>query len=151
MGITRRDLLASAGLGLAAVCGAGLVVGAVRFASPETTSGASRFPLGTPADFKARTVTWLRDRELFVLRDEKGFGAFSSRCTHLGCTVRRTNEGFTCPCHGAKYDALGKVLSGPAPRALPWYVLWQEPDGRIWVDLSKPAAMGTAPLGEGGS
>jgi len=147
--MTRRDFLATAGIGVAAVCGAGAVVGAVRFAIPQTSAGASaRFPLGTPADFKARTVTWLRERELFVLRDEKGFGAFSSRCTHLGCTVRRTSDGFTCPCHGAHYDPLGHVLSGPARRELPWFQLWQEPDGRIWIDLGKTVQTGTAPLGE---
>ncbi|MBI5543706.1 MAG: Rieske (2Fe-2S) protein [Deltaproteobacteria bacterium] len=145
--LTRRDFLASAGTWVVAACGAGAVAGAVRFSLPETTEGAAqRFALGTPADFKARTVTWLRDHQLFVVRDEKGFGAFSSKCTHLGCTVQRTAEGFACPCHGAKYDALGRVLAGPARRALPWFALWQEFDGRIWIDLTRSAEAGCAPL-----
>lgn len=143
--LTRRDFLAGAGTIAALGCGAAALAGSVRFAVPETTEGAgTRFPLGLPSDFKARTVTWLRDRSLFVLRDEKGFGAFSSKCTHLGCTVQRTAAGFSCPCHGAKYDEQGRVASGPARRALPWFAIWQEPDGRIWVDLSKEAPAGTA-------
>ncbi|HEY3446671.1 MAG TPA: Rieske 2Fe-2S domain-containing protein [Myxococcales bacterium] len=143
--MSRRDFLAGATSVIAVGCGAAAVVGSVRFAVPETTEGASlRFPLGLPSDFKARTVTWLRERELFVLRDEKGFGAFSSKCTHLGCTVQRTAAGFACPCHGAKYDELGRVTAGPARRALSWFALWQEADGRIWVDLSEEAAVGTA-------
>jgi nitrite reductase/ring-hydroxylating ferredoxin subunit len=145
--LTRRDLLSRAGTWALVACGAGATVGCLRFALPETTEGQPRrFPLGTPADFKARTITWLREHELFVVRDDRGFGAFSSKCTHLGCTVRRTAEGFSCPCHGAKYDLLGQVLSGPARRALPWYTLWQEPDGRIWVDLGRPAGSGPVPL-----
>jgi Rieske Fe-S protein len=84
------------------------------------------------------TLSWLRDRDLFVLRTPAGLGAFSSRCTHLGCTLRRTAEGFVCPCHGARYGALGEIVSGPARRPLPWYSVWLERDGRLWVDLAKP-------------
>lgn len=143
--LSRRDFLVRATTTVAAGCGLVAAIGSVRFAVPETTEGAGqRFPLGLPSDFKARTVTWLRERELFVLRDEKGFGAFSSKCTHLGCTVQRTAAGFACPCHGARYDELGRVTAGPARRALPWFFLWQEADGRIWVDLSREASMGTA-------
>jgi len=149
---TRRDLLARAGTAALAACGLGAVVGAVRFAMPETADGTPRrFALGTPADFKMRTVTWLRDRELFVVRDDKGFGAFSSRCTHLGCTVQRTAEGFACPCHGARYDAQGAVVSGPARRSLPWFALWQEADGQVWVDVSRAAPTGTIALAPPGA
>ena len=42
-------------------------------------------------------------------------------CTHLGCTVdwNQDQDRFICPCHGSQYDAEGRVLQGPAPRALP--------------------------------
>lgn len=46
-------------------------------------------------------------------------------CTHLGCIPQykekmpETNSpGFYCPCHGGKYDTLGRRLGGPPPENL---------------------------------
>lgn len=46
--------------------------------------------------------------------------AISAVCTHLGCAVNwdQSEQAFVCPCHGSRYDALGQVTRGPAPRAL---------------------------------
>ncbi|HEY9848065.1 MAG TPA: FAD-dependent oxidoreductase [Leptolyngbyaceae cyanobacterium] len=45
--------------------------------------------------------------------------AISLTCTHQGCTVHREANGeFHCPCHGAVFDAEGKVVKGPAKRDL---------------------------------
>ena len=140
VGTTRRGFLARAGLFLTGACAVSGVAMGVRLAIPDVAGGLpSRFPLGRLVDFKINTVTWIRERDVFVVRSERGLGVLSGRCTHLGCTVRRTAEGFVCPCHGAKYDAAGQVLAGPARRALPWYETWLEPGGRLWVDLARPA------------
>jgi isorenieratene synthase len=46
----------------------------------------------------------------------------SLTCSHQGCTVGRQPDGsFLCPCHGARYDANGKVIQGPAQQDLVHY------------------------------
>ncbi len=60
-----------------------------------------------------------------VLQPTAGrFVAFSAVCTHAGCTVAWSGSGFSCPCHGATYDAAGKVTGGPAPLPLTPIAVW---------------------------
>ncbi|MBW1810978.1 MAG: Rieske (2Fe-2S) protein [Deltaproteobacteria bacterium] len=144
---SRRDFLTLAGQAAVGVCACTALAGSLRLALPDFYDGPPEvFALGTPADFKTGTLTWLNENDLFVVRDNQGFGAFSSRCTHLGCTVRRTADGFFCPCHGAKYDSSGSVVLGPARRPLPWFHVWLEADGRIWVDTGRQVEPGPRPL-----
>lgn len=52
------------------------------------------------------------------------FSAFSSTCTHQGCTVGYDAAGskIACPCHGGTYDpATGAVTGGPPPKGLAKY------------------------------
>ena len=52
-----------------------------------------------------------------VYRDSQGeTHELSAVCRHLGCIVNwNTSENtWDCPCHGSRYDALGKVIQGPA-------------------------------------
>jgi nucleotide-binding universal stress UspA family protein/nitrite reductase/ring-hydroxylating ferredoxin subunit len=60
-------------------------------------------------------------QRLAVYRDEAGaLRAISPKCTHMGCTVD-WNDGektWDCPCHGSRYGVDGKVIRGPAERAL---------------------------------
>jgi cytochrome b6-f complex iron-sulfur subunit len=41
-------------------------------------------------------------------------------CTHLGCVVPwvASENKYICPCHGSRYDNMGKVVRGPAPLSL---------------------------------
>lgn len=48
--------------------------------------------------------------------------AYSPGCPHLGCVYRWEAESFVCPCHASTFGTDGRVLSGPAPRALDRYV-----------------------------
>ncbi len=47
----------------------------------------------------------------------------SASCTHLGCIPKMIKanglDGWNCPCHGSKFDVLGRVTKGPAPINLP--------------------------------
>jgi menaquinol-cytochrome c reductase iron-sulfur subunit len=61
-----------------------------------------------------KTTAWV------VKTSEKEAVAFSPQCTHLGCAYHwdeRNNE-FLCPCHTSTFGLDGRVLTGPAPRAL---------------------------------
>ncbi|GBF81551.1 FAD-dependent oxidoreductase [Aphanothece sacrum] len=60
------------------------------------------------------------------ISDSESQEAISLTCTHQGCTVGRQTDGtFLCPCHGALYDAQGKVIKGPAKQDLPHYKIQQ--------------------------
>jgi glycine/D-amino acid oxidase-like deaminating enzyme/nitrite reductase/ring-hydroxylating ferredoxin subunit len=52
-----------------------------------------------------------------VYRDSGGeIHERSAVCRHLGCIVNWNSleNTWDCPCHGSRYDALGKVIQGPA-------------------------------------
>jgi glycine/D-amino acid oxidase-like deaminating enzyme/nitrite reductase/ring-hydroxylating ferredoxin subunit len=54
-------------------------------------------------------------------RDEHGvLHELSAACNHLGCMVHwnASEKTWDCPCHGSRFDKLGKVINGPANRDL---------------------------------
>jgi glycine/D-amino acid oxidase-like deaminating enzyme/nitrite reductase/ring-hydroxylating ferredoxin subunit len=55
--------------------------------------------------------------KIAVFRDENGvLHERQAICLHLGCVVswNSTEKSWDCPCHGTRYDALGRVINGPA-------------------------------------
>jgi glycine/D-amino acid oxidase-like deaminating enzyme/nitrite reductase/ring-hydroxylating ferredoxin subunit len=55
--------------------------------------------------------------KIAAYRDEHGvLHERQAICQHLGCVVswNSTEKSWDCPCHGARYDALGRVINGPA-------------------------------------
>jgi thiosulfate dehydrogenase (quinone) large subunit len=64
------------------------------------------------------------------------FRAFSAVCPHAGCQVgySRSADEFVCPCHGARFDATGSVLQGPANRSLSAIAITKGTDGQLYVD-----------------
>jgi len=64
---------------------------------------------------------WRRDTQeevVYVRRGDGGIEALSAVCPHNGCLVRSSGAGFTCPCHRSSFDAEGRRVEGPSPRAL---------------------------------
>ena len=62
-------------------------------------------------------VVEVEGKKIAAYRDENGgIFALSPVCTHAGCIVNWNGEekSWDCPCHGARYDIHGKVLTGPA-------------------------------------
>ena len=62
------------------------------------------------------------DRQVVVTQPTAGqFKAFSSTCTHEGCTVSQVSDGtINCPCHGSRFSVTdGSVVRGPAQSPLP--------------------------------
>jgi glycine/D-amino acid oxidase-like deaminating enzyme/nitrite reductase/ring-hydroxylating ferredoxin subunit len=60
-------------------------------------------------------------KKIAAYRDEQGtIFALSPVCTHAACIVGWNPEekSWDCPCHGARYDINGKVLTGPATKGL---------------------------------
>ncbi|MFB6257380.1 MAG: ubiquinol-cytochrome c reductase iron-sulfur subunit [Flavobacteriales bacterium] len=57
---------------------------------------------------------------IILLRiSEKEHRAIWLRCTHQGCKLNVGGGIYSCPCHGSSFSMEGKVLEGPAEKALP--------------------------------
>jgi len=70
-------------------------------------------------DIPSNSGAILRDgmSKIAVYRDEQGVcHARSAVCPHLGCIVswNGTEQTWDCPCHGSRFEKLGKVINGPA-------------------------------------
>lgn len=140
---SRRHFLSLAGWGLffAAIGGyLSQLFGYKGFFYPKVIFEPSpRFTVGDPKSFPENSVTKLKSRRVFIVRDGNSFKAFSVVCTHLGCAVEFSKEKniFECPCHGSKYDRNGVNFAGPAPRPLDHYEMVLDNSGRLVVDKSK--------------
>jgi Rieske Fe-S protein len=126
--MTRAILFAAAAIGaLIGVPTLTYVVGSAlgmptRARVPLDRAVLSADPVGVPLTYTVRDA-WRESSKqalVYARQTPSGVQALSSRCTHLGCTVRWDAEGrrFTCPCHGSTFDIEGRVTHGPAERPL---------------------------------
>ncbi|MFC9244553.1 Rieske (2Fe-2S) protein [Streptomyces sp. NPDC057136] len=89
--------------------------------------------LGKTADIPEGGGVVFADQGVVVTQPKAGeFKAFSSKCTHQGCSVKGISDGvINCPCHGSTFDAeTGTVTGGPATQPLPAKAIRVE-DGSI--------------------
>ena len=64
---------------------------------------------------------WWLGKPIAAYRDDSGeIHLMSPVCTHLGCVVswNPLEKTWDCPCHGGRYNALGKRMYGPPPQDL---------------------------------
>jgi cytochrome b6-f complex iron-sulfur subunit len=144
-GKNRRDFLNTAAWWTTAGTLAFAAIGIARMPKPGVFPGRlSAMKIGPPGDYPvASEPVRVSGQNLFVLHDHEGFSAISAVCSHLGCIVAATPEGFACPCHGSRFAHDGKVTQGPAPSPLNWYEMSLAPDGQIVIDTKKTVPVGT--------
>lgn len=142
---TRRDFLGLAAAWSSVVAMVMAALGAMRLPMPSVfPESNSKVKLGRPKQFAVGSKTYFANHRLWLFRGDKGFHAISSVCTHLGCIAERAEDGkFNCPCHGSKFDDVGNVQGGPAPKGLIWVELAMSPEGWLVADTLKEVTRGT--------
>jgi len=142
--ITRRDFLGLASLWTCVAAWILTTIGLLKFPKPALLPDVSNvFKIGKLEDIPIGTERIIEEKKVLIKRDEKGISAISLICTHLGCIVAQTDTGFSCPCHGSKFDAKGKIKGGPAPKGLNWLEISQLPSGKLVVNAGKKVPAGT--------
>lgn len=108
------------------------------FLSPRVLLEPARaFKAGPINNYSPGSVTLDSKRKTYIVREKEGyFYTLSAVCTHLGCLTRwKEDEGIiACPCHGSKFRKTGEVIDGPAPSALPRYLVSLNDRGELVVD-----------------
>lgn len=133
--VSRREFLWYAWMSSIALFMAGSGGATLAYMYPRFKEGefGGRFAVGKVDDFEDGSVTSIRDGKFFLVRQGSEFKALYQVCTHLGCLVRETNDGFGCPCHGSKFSKDGKLTASPAPRDLDEFPV-EVVDGQVFVD-----------------
>jgi cytochrome b6-f complex iron-sulfur subunit len=95
------------------------ISGGVSGASIQVTIDAAS-PLA--ATGSAALVTSAAGNVLVAHTGADSFVALTATCTHQTCTISAfSGQAYVCPCHGSQFDMNGRVLNGPAARALRQY------------------------------
>jgi Rieske Fe-S protein len=126
--VSRRAVLVSGAVGAVALTACNAAPQSRDTNSPSASAGEelaklADIPVGEAVvakDGTGRAMIGGDGRPILVTRPTADTAAaFSSKCTHLACTVVPAGKQLDCPCHGSVYSATtGEVLRGPAPRPL---------------------------------
>ena len=97
----------------------------------------SEFKAGLPGEYQPGVSDrWVKDYQVWIVREKDTLYALLSVCTHLGCLTGYfpSEELFKCPCHGSNFSLEGDPKAGPAPVPLYHLALSVGDDGQIVVD-----------------
>lgn len=110
------------------------------FPALRTVGGSIRLQVpGTPLSMGRVIVTRLTQSE---------FSSLSELCTHEFCAIEPFASGrFNCVCHGSAFDGRGKVLNGPATRALTSYTTTYKA-GSDFVQIDIPGLVAASVWGD---
>jgi Rieske Fe-S protein len=139
--IDRRDFVAACACALSAVALGACASLAIRRVTPidgRIELALAHYPELSERESVLRILPDGSDDPILVLTDATGsVTALSSACTHLGCTVEAETTRLVCPCHGSTFDRAGRVLRGPAERALVRYDARLSENGILVIDLTR--------------
>ena len=170
-GVTRRQFFNRALGATFGVWGAGLGLGILAFLWPRVSGGfGADINAGPIADIESQVHTddggvvplFIPEARGYVVPAPEslsaqyegqnvaagGFMALYQRCVHLGCRVPwcEPSQGFECPCHGSKYNAVGEYFAGPAPRNLDRFVVELSPANELVIVTSQVVETSRAPI-----
>lgn len=139
----RRDFLGLAAMWAMGASAAFALLGMLRLPRAAVLPAPSKkFKVALPESLADGEPFVPPGRSVALFRDKQGVYAVSTVCTHLGCIVKQSAEGFACPCHGSEFAKDGTVVKGPAPKALPWLAVTKD-GGAFVVDESEVVDSGT--------
>jgi cytochrome b6-f complex iron-sulfur subunit len=141
--VPRRDFLGLVSLWTMAATLLFATVGMLRMPKAAVLpSPSKKFRVAIPDTLPPGEAFVPPGRTTALFRDGEGVYAISIICTHLGCIIKATADGFECPCHGSAFARDGEVTRGPAPRPLSW-VKVSTAGGMVVVDEDATVPAGT--------
>lgn len=102
-----------------------------------TPANVGDMPAGNVGDLPVGSLHALGSSPVCIGRDSNGVYAMTLTCTHMGCNMAvRGNvspSGIYCACHGSRFSANGKVLSGPANASLQHFAVSADSAGNLTI------------------
>lgn len=81
------------------------------------------------------TLTYKENTFGVIELSKNNYAASLMNCTHRGCAIAHDEQGYVCPCHGARFDQQGRVKKGPAKQNLVTYITSSD-ENNVYIHLN---------------